>query len=72
MERRRGTPSTAVCTLLWTSQRDDRSALSGHLTLQWTDGGDAEDAANPSGVCGLADGISRLGVPLGGDVDLPL
>ncbi|WP_372397133.1 hypothetical protein ABMY26_23980 [Azospirillum sp. HJ39] len=35
-------------------------------------GGDVEDAINLSGVCGLADGVSRLGVPLGGYADLPL
>lgn len=57
---------------LWTSRHNDRSAPYGHLTLQRTAGGDAEDAANPYGVCGLADGVSRLGVPLGGDANLPL
>ncbi len=35
-------------------------------------GDDVEDAVKPSTVCGLADGVARLGVPLGDDVDLPL
>ena len=53
-------------------QRNDCSTPYGHLTLQRTDSRDIEDAVNPSGVCGLAHGISRLGVPLGGDADFPL
>ena len=35
-------------------------------------GDDAEDVIKPSSVCGLADGVAKLGVPLGDDVDLPL